>query len=368
MTGPSCPLPLRTGCRSVATPLARVFAVLILRADCAELACSSRFLFDPHCSPRLQPESNTCFGGTSSIKLGFMRMTLRQMEYFVAVAERGSIAAAAAELPISESAVSVAISELENIVGVRLLHRVRARGVTLTAAGTALLPELRSLVARARELERNAANIGSAVAGELKVALDPVLTPVLLPQLMSGFLSRYPAVNFSFMEGATSDVQDWLIQGRCDVVLMYDLGVRDGLSAHPLFTVRPKVLVAEGYVGQEVHNITLRSIANEPMILIDISPGEASIARSCPLPGDTPGRTPNLERRRRARARRAWIRMVHAPATLPHQPQLRRTGIPRTRHNRRRPRRSPTRRDPTWASHAPYRRLSGLLHESFLRQ
>jgi len=48
------------------TSLARVFAVLILRAGCAELACSSRFLFDSHCSPRLQPESNTCFGGTSS--------------------------------------------------------------------------------------------------------------------------------------------------------------------------------------------------------------------------------------------------------------------------------------------------------------
>jgi DNA-binding transcriptional LysR family regulator len=70
------------------------------------------------------------------------------MEYFVAVAEHGSIVAAAAELPVSESAVSVAISELENIVGVRLLHRVRARCVTLTAAGNSLLPELRSLVAR----------------------------------------------------------------------------------------------------------------------------------------------------------------------------------------------------------------------------
>ncbi|WP_184445594.1 LysR family transcriptional regulator [Mycobacterium sp. AZCC_0083] len=74
-------------------------------------------------------------------------MTLRQMEYFVAVVEHGSIVAAAAELPVSESAVSVAISELENIVGVRLLHRVRARCVTLTAAGNSLLPELRSLVA-----------------------------------------------------------------------------------------------------------------------------------------------------------------------------------------------------------------------------
>jgi DNA-binding transcriptional LysR family regulator len=204
-----------------------------------------------------------------------MRMTLRQMEYFVAVAERGSIAAAAADLPISESAVSVAISELETITGVRLLHRVRARGVTLTAAGAALLPELRSLVARAREIERHAADMGSAVAGELKVALDPVLTPVLLPRLMSGFVDRYPAVSFSFMEGTASEVQDWLVQGRCDVVLMYDLGVRDGLSAHPLFTVRPKVLVAEGLVGQEVHSISLRALEDEPMILIDITPGEA---------------------------------------------------------------------------------------------
>ncbi|MFY9922177.1 MAG: LysR family transcriptional regulator [Mycobacterium sp.] len=217
-----------------------------------------------------------------------MRMTLRQMEYFVAVAEHGSISSAAAELPISESAVSVAISELENIVGVRLLHRVRARGVTLTAAGTALLPELRSLVTRARELERNAADLGSAVAGELKVALDPVLTPVLLPHLMSGFLGRYPAVNFTFMEGTTSEVQDWLIQGRCDVVLMYDLGVRDGLSAHPLFTVRPKVLVAEGFVDPEVHTIALHSLANEPMILIDISPGETFYRAILSSAGVTP--------------------------------------------------------------------------------
>jgi DNA-binding transcriptional LysR family regulator len=203
-----------------------------------------------------------------------MRMTLRQMEYFVAVAERGSIAAAAAELPISESAVSVAISELESIAGVRLLHRMRARGVTLTSAGSALLPELRSLVARARELERNAADLGSAVAGELKVALDPVLTPVLLPGLMSGFQNRYPAVSFNFMEGTTDEVQDWLIEGRCDVVLMYDLGVRDGLSAHPLFAVRPKILVAKGFVRPEVRSIGLHSLENEPMILIDISPGE----------------------------------------------------------------------------------------------
>jgi DNA-binding transcriptional LysR family regulator len=182
----------------------------------------------------------------------------------------------------------VAISELESIVGVRLLHRVRARGVTLTAAGTALLPELRSLVARVRELERSAADIDGAVSGELKVALDPVLTPVLLPHLMSGFLSHYPAVNFSFLEGTTSEAQDWLIQGRCDVVLMYDLGVRDGLSPHRLFTVRPKVLVAEGFVGPEVQGITRHSLADEPMILIDISPGEAFYRAILSTAGVTP--------------------------------------------------------------------------------
>jgi DNA-binding transcriptional LysR family regulator len=217
-----------------------------------------------------------------------MRMTLRQMEYFVAVAERGSIAAAAADLPISESAVSVAISELENIVGVRLLHRVRARGVTLTAAGTALLPEVRSLITRAQELERNASDIGGSVAGELRIALDPVLTPALLPQVMSGFLSRYPGVNFIFEEGTSDETQDWLVQGRCDVVLMYDLGVRDSLSAHPLFTARPKVVVAQELVGADSHNVALHSLEDEPMILIDISPGEAFYRAILSRAGVTP--------------------------------------------------------------------------------
>jgi DNA-binding transcriptional LysR family regulator len=217
-----------------------------------------------------------------------MRMTLRQMEYFVAVAERGSISAAAAELPISESAVSMAISELEKIVGVRLLHRVKARGVTLTAAGTALLPELRSLVVRARELERNAADLHGAMAGELRVALDPVLTPVLLPQVMSGFLERHPAVTFGFEEGTSSEAQDWLVQGRCDVVLMYDLGVRDGLSTRPLLAVRPKVLVSEAFVGQDVRSVTLRSLEDRPMILIDISPGETFYRAILSTAGVTP--------------------------------------------------------------------------------
>jgi DNA-binding transcriptional LysR family regulator len=92
---------------------------------------------------------------------------------------------------------------------------------------------------------------------------------------MSGFLSRYPAVDFSFLEGSPSAVQDWLVQGRCDVALMYDLDVRDGLSSHRLFTVRPKVLVAEDFVGPGEHSITLAGLADQPMILIDISPGEA---------------------------------------------------------------------------------------------
>jgi DNA-binding transcriptional LysR family regulator len=56
---------------------------------------------------------------------------------------------------------------------------------------------------------------------------------------------------------------------------MYDLGMRDGLSAYPLFTVRPKVLVAADFVGPESHTITLASLADEPMILIDIPPGES---------------------------------------------------------------------------------------------
>src|SRR3954453_5152146 len=88
------------------------------------------------------------------------RFTLRQLEYFVTVADQGTMAGAAQHHHISQSAVSLAITELERALGVQLLVRRRARGVELTGAGREVLPEVRRLLAHAAEVQATARSAG----------------------------------------------------------------------------------------------------------------------------------------------------------------------------------------------------------------
>ena len=78
--------------------------------------------------------------------------SLRQLLYFVAVAEKGTVSAASERLRVSPSAVSLAISELERALKVQLCVRRKAHGVTLTVSGTQLLHHARALLRQAREL------------------------------------------------------------------------------------------------------------------------------------------------------------------------------------------------------------------------
>ncbi|WP_010145744.1 LysR family transcriptional regulator [Citricoccus sp. CH26A] len=83
---------------------------------------------------------------------GDPRFTLRQLELFVAAAEHGSFAAAAQSAYVTPNAVSQAVTELEGVLGVVLAVRRRARGLTLTPAGTHLLDGARALLRQATDL------------------------------------------------------------------------------------------------------------------------------------------------------------------------------------------------------------------------
>lgn len=128
------------------------------------------------------------------------RITIRQLEYFVAVAENGTLAAAAAAHHISQSAISLAISDLEQTLGVQLLLRRKARGVALTSAAQHILPELRSVLAHVGELHSTARSLGQEISGHLPLGCYPTLTPFLMPRLLNEFPSQYPAVNIDLFE------------------------------------------------------------------------------------------------------------------------------------------------------------------------
>lgn len=182
------------------------------------------------------------------------------------------MAAAAQHVHISQSAVSLAISDLERQLGVQLFHRHKAKGVSLTVAGSALLPEARNLLGRAGEFARSASDLSGELTGALTVGVHPPLTATIFPRMLSDFSHLHPGVALGFEEGSTDALQDSLSAGRSELALMFDLGVRTEMTKLPLFTARPRVVLSAGHRLAGQRAVRLRDLADEPMIMVDLPP------------------------------------------------------------------------------------------------
>src|SRR5690242_14425686 len=112
-----------------------------------------------------------------------VRISLRELEYFVDAAQAGTMSAAAATHGISQSAVSLAIGHLERSIGAQLFARQRGRGLTLTASGRRILLDARELLRQAESLEASAKALGEEIAGELLVGCFSPLAPFVMPRL-----------------------------------------------------------------------------------------------------------------------------------------------------------------------------------------
>ena len=199
-----------------------------------------------------------------------VRYTLRQLEYFVAVAEAGSLTAAAERCSVSQTAVSLGITELERILRTQLVLRHRARGVELTSAGRRLLVDALSLLRQAEQFQVGARDEG--VAGRLTIGCYLTLSPVLLAVLAGGFTALHPKVEIGFEEGAQPALEEALLAGRADVAILYRSGVHPGFDVEPLADVLPHVVLPEGHRLADEHAVSLRELADDPMVLFDVSP------------------------------------------------------------------------------------------------
>ncbi len=141
---------------------------------------------------------------------------LRQLRYFVTVAEELHFGRAAARLHMTQPPLSQAIAALEDLLGAPLFARNR-RSVALAPAGSALLPEARRLLAEAAGLPDLARRAAGGEAGRLSLAFITSADYSILPPLLRRYSERHPAVHLTLQE-ATSDVQveELLRGGRID--------------------------------------------------------------------------------------------------------------------------------------------------------
>ncbi len=201
-----------------------------------------------------------------------IRYTFRQLHYLVACIDTGSLAAAAKRLNVSQPSISTAIAKLEAELGVQLLLRHHAQGVTPTASAERLLQSARSLLSHAADLQRFAKTSGDTVGGDLRLGSFITLAPTFLPGLVADMKERYPAVRLQLDEGTQDQLIDGLRQGRHEMALLYDLGLPDDLRSIELAEVAPYILLPKTHPLAEQDDIALHDLADEPLILLDVPP------------------------------------------------------------------------------------------------
>lgn len=198
--------------------------------------------------------------------------TLRQLAYFVAAAEGGSVAAAARALNVSQPSVSTAISKLEALIGVQLFLRHRAQGVSLTPTGRRLLAEARSLLSYANELGEQARGLGQAIRGRLEVGCFLTLTPMYMPRLIVSFAAEFPDVDIRLYEGHQDTLLRGLETGRFDLAILYNVNLPSDLELRPLVEMPPYALLPPEHPLAKNQTVSLRRLAPEPLVLLDVPP------------------------------------------------------------------------------------------------
>jgi LysR family nitrogen assimilation transcriptional regulator len=151
-------------------------------------------------------------------------MDLKQLSYFVRVAELGSFSRAATLLDIAQPALSRHVRLLEVELRQTLLVR-NGRGVTLTEAGKVLLEHSRGVLHQVERLREELSRVRGSLAGSVAVGLPPTIAKTLTVPLTRAFRSQLPDATLSITEGLSTMMAESLLSGRLDIAMLY--------NAHP---------------------------------------------------------------------------------------------------------------------------------------
>ena len=199
-----------------------------------------------------------------------MRYTLRQIEYFIATAETGSITLASERVNVSQPSISTAIAQLEQELDAQLFVRRHAQGLVLTPAGKSLLVEAKRLLEHAQQIYEVASEANDKVRGQLSLGCMVTLAPMIMPELSHAFVSAFPSTRVEQVVGDHDTLLRKLASAEIDVAITYDLLIPEGFEFVPLASLAPHVLVGEVHPFARLSAVTVQDIAPEPLLLLDL--------------------------------------------------------------------------------------------------
>lgn len=195
-------------------------------------------------------------------------LTLRQLQYLVALAELRHFGKAAERCCVTQPALSMQIRELEESLGVELVARRRGH-IQLTEDGKTIAARAQALLATAQELQEYARHRRETLVGELKLGVIPSVAPYLLPKILPEVHARYPRLQLKLHELLTASLLGELGAGALDAVILA-LPVSDSLIASMrMFDDAFLLARASGEQALSGAPVTVDSLKNENMLLLN---------------------------------------------------------------------------------------------------
>jgi LysR family nitrogen assimilation transcriptional regulator len=205
-------------------------------------------------------------------------MNLRQITYFVRIAETGSFSAAADALHVAQSALSRHVKELEDELGGALLDR-GSRGVTLSDSGKVLYERAKFILSQFEEAGSEVRAHNKELTGTVRLMAPSSIAQVLFEPLVDRFLARFPKVRIGLSEGLWDDAANRLRAGMVDVAIMSS-ATSDYIELEPLAREQ---MVLVGRVGDPLmarSSIAIGTLAGLPLLMPEAT--LETIRRSAP--------------------------------------------------------------------------------------
>jgi len=204
-----------------------------------------------------------------------MSLSLRQLRYFTATAELGRISHAAVQLNISQSAVTTAIRDLEDLLEQQLFTR-ESHGVELTEAGRRFLSHAYAVLSAVDEAMRMPSK-EQPVEGSLNVATTYTVLGYFLPHHLQRFRQRFPKLEIKVHELPREAIEECLISNRYEMaVLLTSNVVNRDITTETFFGSERRLWVPSKHPLLDLPEVTLADVANHPYIMLTVDEAASS--------------------------------------------------------------------------------------------
>ncbi|MBH3437480.1 MULTISPECIES: LysR substrate-binding domain-containing protein [Pseudomonas] len=207
-------------------------------------------------------------------------ISMRQLRYFVAAATTGRFSQAALDVHVSQSAITSAVAQLEENLGVNLFER-QPYGVALTAEGHRFLQHARHILDTLNDALKEPLFLSHTQEGVVRVGATYAVLGYFLPSLLARFKRSYPQVDIDLVDMDRPSIEQAVLEGRLDLglIIVSNSEAIDRFEHYVLIRSRRQLWLASHHPLMTKPDITLKDVAEHAYILGTVEEGEASTQR-----------------------------------------------------------------------------------------